>query len=35
MVWSPPRVITRGRVLPFFAGPILFASVAGSRDRML
>lgn len=34
MVWSPPRVMTRGRVLPFFAGPFLWASVAGARVRM-
>lgn len=35
MVWSPPRVMTRGSVLPFFEGPGAFASVAGARERML
>lgn len=35
MVWSPPSVMTRGSVLPFFAGPGLSESVAGARDRML
>lgn len=35
MVWSPPSVMTRGRVLPFLAGPRLVASVAGLRERML
>lgn len=34
IVWSPPRVITRGSVFPFLAGPFLFASVAGARLRM-
>lgn len=34
MVWSPPRVITRGRVLPWIAGPLLSASVAGARERI-
>ena len=33
MVWSPPRVMMRGKVLPFFEGPISFASVTGSRMR--
>jgi hypothetical protein len=35
MVWSPPRVMTRGRVLPFLAGPFFLASVLGERERML
>ena len=35
MVWSPPRVMTRGKVLPFFAGPFFLESVAGERERML
>lgn len=34
MVWSPPRVMTRGRVLPFLAGPLALASVAGARVRI-
>lgn len=33
-MWSPPRVITLGRVLPFSAGPFFLESVAGSRVRM-
>lgn len=32
MVWSPPKVITLGNVLPFRLGPALSASVAGVRD---
>lgn len=35
MVWSPPSVMTRGSVLPFFEGPSLSASVAGARERIL
>lgn len=35
IVWSPPRVMTRGSVLPFFDGPFSFASVFGARERML
>lgn len=34
IVWSPPKVITLGRVLPFLAGPSFLASVAGARERM-
>lgn len=34
-MWSPPSVITRGSVLPFIAGPLLSASVAGVRERIL
>ena len=33
MVWSPPRVMMRGRVLPFFEGPRESALVAGARMR--
>lgn len=35
IVWSPPRVMMRGRVLLFLAGPISFAFVAGARMRRL
>ena len=35
MVWSPPRVMTRGRVLPCLEMPISSALVAGLRIRML
>ena len=35
MVWSPPRVMTLGSVLPLSEGPFLLASVAGGRERML
>jgi hypothetical protein len=31
IVWSPPRVIRRGKVLPFLEGPGLSASVWGAR----
>ena len=34
MVWSPPRVMTRGRVLPWRAGPVWLALVAGARDSI-
>ena len=34
MVWSPPRVMTRGRVLPFFERPGFLASVKGARERI-
>ena len=34
IVWSPPRVMTRGRVLPCKAGPVSLALVAGARDRI-
>lgn len=34
IVWSPPRVMTLGRVLPFLAGPGFLESVAGARERM-
>lgn len=34
IVWSPPSVITRGRVFPLIAGPLLSASVAGARERI-
>lgn len=33
-MWSPPRVITRGSVLPCSAGPVSLALVAGARDRI-
>ena len=33
--WSPPMVMTRGKVSPFFARPGSSASVAGLRMRML
>ena len=35
IVWSPPKVMTRGSVLPFFDGPGLSESVFGFRERML
>lgn len=35
MVWSPPSVMTRGRVLPFFEMPWAVALVEGARMRML
>lgn len=35
MVWSPPRVMTRGSVLPPLAGPTSLAAVEGARERML
>ena len=31
IVWSPPSVIKRGKVLPFLETPTSFAFVAGSR----
>lgn len=35
IVWSPPSVINRGRVLPCFDGPLASASVTGERDKSL
>jgi hypothetical protein len=34
IVWSPPSVMTRGRVLPFFERPGFLASVKGARERI-
>lgn len=34
MVWSPPNVMTRGKVLPWREGPGLEESVVGARERM-
>ena len=35
MVWSPPRVMMRGRVFLSLAGPTSFALVAGARMMRL